>query len=87
VARSGEGGRHALRGLPADLRTARHSRHDAPGERQIKTLVHVLDGELTPVLLRGDHPLNEQKLIDATGETVKLPLDEVYGRVLDLLGV
>jgi prolyl-tRNA synthetase len=36
-------------------------------DRQIKTLVQVIDGQLTLVLLRGDHPLSEQKLIDATG--------------------
>ncbi len=41
--------------------------YDAPGDRQVKTLVYVLDGALTLVLLRGDHPLNEQKLVDATG--------------------
>ncbi|GGV26845.1 proline--tRNA ligase [Actinomadura cremea] len=41
--------------------------HDAPGDRQIKTLVYLLDGKLTLVLLRGDHPLGEQKLVDATG--------------------
>src|SRR5580704_3879006 len=28
-----------------------------PGDRQIKTLVQVIDGKLTLVLLRGDHPL------------------------------
>ncbi len=39
----------------------------AAAERQIKTLVYVLDGETTLVLLRGDHPLAEQKLRDATG--------------------
>jgi prolyl-tRNA synthetase len=39
----------------------------APGERQIKTLVYVLDEQLTAVLLRGDHALNETKLADATG--------------------
>ncbi len=37
------------------------------GGRQIKTLVQVIDGKLTLVLLRGDHPLSDQKLIDATG--------------------
>ncbi|MGH2706855.1 MAG: proline--tRNA ligase [Actinomycetota bacterium] len=42
-------------------------RFDAPAARQIKTLVYVLDGRLTLVLLRGDHALVEQKLIDATG--------------------
>ncbi|MEU5882752.1 proline--tRNA ligase [Spirillospora sp. NPDC047279] len=41
--------------------------YDAPGDRQIKTLVYLLDDRLTLVLLRGDHPLNEQKLVDATG--------------------
>ena len=38
-------------------------------DRQIKTLVEVIKGELTLVLLRGDHQLSEQKLIDATGVT------------------
>jgi prolyl-tRNA synthetase len=41
--------------------------YDAPADRQIKTLVYVLDGALTLVLMRGDHALNEQKLADATG--------------------
>jgi prolyl-tRNA synthetase len=41
--------------------------YDAPANRQIKTLVYVLDGKLTLVLMRGDHALNEQKLADATG--------------------
>ena len=40
-----------------------------PGDRQIKTLVQVIDGQLTLVLVRGDHPLSDQKLIDATGAT------------------
>jgi len=35
-----------------------------PGERQIKTLVYVVESQLTLVLLRGDHALVEQKLID-----------------------
>jgi prolyl-tRNA synthetase len=33
-------------------------------DRQIKTLVYVIGGQLTLVLLRGDHPLAEQKLAD-----------------------
>jgi prolyl-tRNA synthetase len=41
--------------------------YDAPADRQIKTLVYLLDGKLTLVLMRGDHTLNEQKLADATG--------------------
>jgi len=39
----------------------------APAERQIKTLVYVLDGALALLLLRGDHALAEQKLADGTG--------------------
>jgi prolyl-tRNA synthetase len=39
----------------------------AAADRQIKTLVYVLDDQLALVLLRGDHELNETKLIDATG--------------------
>jgi prolyl-tRNA synthetase len=42
-------------------------RYGLPADRQIKTLVQVVDGQLTLVLLRGDHPLAEQKLFDATG--------------------
>jgi prolyl-tRNA synthetase len=47
--------------------------HDAPADRQIKTLVYFLEGVLTLVLLRGDHALNEQKLVDATGATAIRP--------------
>ncbi len=39
----------------------------AAADRQIKTLVYVLDGATTLVLLRGDHQLVLQKLIDGTG--------------------
>ncbi len=68
----------------ADLAPAAPSRLDTPGvrtiedlvvgyalaaDRQIKTLVEFIDGQLTLVLLRGDHPLSDQKLIDATGAT------------------
>jgi prolyl-tRNA synthetase len=49
--------------------------HAAPADRQIKTLVHLVDDRLTLVLLRGDHPLNEQKLVDATGATELRPAD------------
>jgi len=34
---------------------------------QIKTMVYVIDGQITLALVRGDHQLNEQKLADATG--------------------
>lgn len=39
----------------------------ASADRQIKTLVYVLDDRLALVLLRGDHELNETKLMDASG--------------------
>jgi prolyl-tRNA synthetase len=42
-------------------------RFAAPADRQIKTLVYVVDGKPTLVLLRGDHKLAEQKLADAVG--------------------
>jgi prolyl-tRNA synthetase len=39
----------------------------ASAERQIKTMVYVVGGALTLVLLRGDHEVMEQKLIDGLG--------------------
>ncbi|MFH8379904.1 proline--tRNA ligase [Kitasatospora sp. NPDC018058] len=48
-------------------------RHDVPAERQIKTLVYVVDGRLTLILVRGDHNLVEQKLIDTLAATVVRP--------------
>jgi prolyl-tRNA synthetase family II len=41
--------------------------HGKQADRQIKTLVYVIDGQPTLVLLRGDHPLAEQKLADGAG--------------------
>ena len=43
-----------------------HPERAAP-DRQVKTLVYVVEGQLTLVLLRGDHELLEQKLIDTLG--------------------
>jgi prolyl-tRNA synthetase family II len=45
------------------------TRYGLAADRQIKTLVQVMNGQLTLVLLRGDHQLQDQKLIDATGVT------------------
>ena len=45
----------------------------APPERQIKTMVYVLDGQITLVLLRGDHELSVQKLLDNTGAATARP--------------
>ena len=39
----------------------------ASADRQIKTLVYVLDDKIALVLMRGDHELNEVKLQDASG--------------------
>jgi prolyl-tRNA synthetase len=39
----------------------------AEAVRQIKTMVMVIDGVVTLALVRGDHQLNLQKLLDATG--------------------
>lgn len=39
----------------------------ASPERQIKSLVYYLEGEPVVVLLRGDHDLEEQKMLDAMG--------------------
>ncbi|MEL7157638.1 MAG: proline--tRNA ligase [Actinomycetota bacterium] len=47
----------------------------AAADRQIKTMVMVLDGEVTLALVRGDHQLNLQKLIDATGAIEVRPAD------------
>jgi prolyl-tRNA synthetase len=58
--------------------------YDAPGDRQVKTLVYVLDGQLTLVLLRGDHALEEQKLIDATGAVAVRPAEA--GEIFAALG-
>ncbi len=44
-----------------------HFEGGAVADRQIKTLVYVLDGVPWLVLLRGDHGLQEQKLLDGTG--------------------
>ncbi|HEX3707054.1 MAG TPA: proline--tRNA ligase [Mycobacteriales bacterium] len=58
--------------------------YDAPADRQVKTLVYVLDGQVTLVLLRGDHALEEQKLIDATGAVAVRPAEA--GEIFDELG-
>jgi prolyl-tRNA synthetase len=44
--------------------------HGVPAERQIKTLVYLVAGRLTVVLLRGDDQANEAKLAGAFGTTV-----------------
>lgn len=55
-------------------------------ERQIKTLVYIVDGSPVIVLVRGDHDLQEQKLLDAIGapEDSGRPAD--VEEIRDLLG-
>ena len=65
--------------------------YDAPADRQVKTLVYVLDGKLTLVLMRGDHALHEQKLTDATGAVAIRPaqadeISEALGALPGSLG-
>lgn len=59
-------------------------KHDAPADRQIKTLVYLLNGQLTLVLVRGDHALEEQKLIDLTGASDARPAEP--GEIVAALG-
>jgi prolyl-tRNA synthetase len=56
----------------------------APAAHQIKTLVYLLDGELTLILLRGDHALQEQKLMDATRSVNARPAESE--EIRELLG-
>jgi len=62
--------------------------YQAPADRQIKTLVYFLDGTLTLVLMRGDHALHEQKLVDATGAVAIRPAqpEEIRGALGALPG-
>jgi len=43
--------------------------HSVPAERQIKTLVYLAESKPVLVLLRGDHQLNEAKLVGVLGTT------------------
>lgn len=56
-------------------------RGGAAADRQIKTLVYVIDDAITLVLLRGDHDLIEQKLVDQTAAVALRPAheDEIKG--------
>lgn len=45
----------------------------AAPERQLKSLVYMVDGVLTLAVVRGDHDLQEQKLLDATGAAAARP--------------
>lgn len=55
-----------------------------PADRQVKTLVYVADDQPVLVLLRGDHDLVEQKLIDGLGTGLVRPAHEE--EIVELLG-
>ena len=56
----------------------------AAPHRQIKTLVYMADGEMILALLRGDHDLQDQKLLDATAASAARPGEPE--EIRDLLG-
>jgi len=56
----------------------------ALAERQIKSLVYIADESPVMVLLRGDHPLQEQKLADHVGAIALRPAHE--DEIVELLG-
>ncbi|PYL00362.1 MAG: proline--tRNA ligase, partial [Verrucomicrobia bacterium] len=43
--------------------------YNVPADRQIKTLVYLVESKLILILLRGDHPLNEAKVAGVLGTT------------------
>ncbi|MCW2886897.1 MAG: proline--tRNA ligase [Streptosporangiaceae bacterium] len=47
--------------------------HGVPADAQIKSLLYVVDDAVTLVLMRGDHALAEQKLLDVTGAAMLRP--------------
>ncbi len=83
-----EGGEGPTRFATPDLRTIKALAAAFPGkadaDRQIKTLVYVVDDRPTLVLLRGDHDLLEQKLVDTTAASTVRPAQPE--EILELLG-
>ena len=57
--------------------------YNVPADRQIKTLVYLVESQLALVLLRGDHQLNEAKLAGVLGTTRFRPatVDEIFARL------
>ncbi len=58
--------------------------HGKPASRQIKTLVYVADDQPILVLMRGDHALVEQKLIDTLAAAALRPAQAA--EIVELLG-
>ncbi len=63
----GEIGRLATPGIRTIAGLAQAHPDEAAPQRQLKTLVYIVDGVLTLAVVRGDHDLQEQKLLDAAG--------------------
>jgi prolyl-tRNA synthetase len=76
---SGELERFPTPGLKTIAALAEAHPDIAASDRQLKSLVYMIDGQPTLVMLRGDHELHEQKLIDATlaGEVRPARADEI----------
>jgi prolyl-tRNA synthetase len=47
--------------------------HNVPANRQIKTLIYLVENKLVIVLLRGDDQLNEKKFVSKIGTTIFRP--------------
>ncbi len=56
----------------------------APADRQIKTLVYMVDLEPALILMRGDHSVQDQKLMDHLGSTDVRPAQP--DEIVELLG-
>ena len=56
----------------------------APADRQIKTLVYMVDLEPALILMRGDHSVQDQKLMDYLGSTDVRPAQP--DEIVELLG-
>jgi prolyl-tRNA synthetase len=80
----GELERYPTPGLRTILALAEAHPDIAAHTRQIKTLVYAVDGELKLALLRGDHDLHTQKLLDATAASEVRPAQPE--EIRDLLG-
>ncbi|HET9259116.1 MAG TPA: proline--tRNA ligase [Acidimicrobiia bacterium] len=83
---SSELGRFPTPGLRTILGLAEAHPEIASAKRQIKTLVYIVDGEPVLVMLRGDHDLQEQKLLDATGVAEDAARPARTDEIRELLG-
>lgn len=83
---SGDLERYATPGLRTIKALAEAHPDIAAPNRQIKTLVYVVEGERVLVLLRGDHELQVQKLLDTTGAPEDAARPATAEEIRELLG-